>query len=593
MRKMIGSLSHRGPDGEGVWTGDGVAVAHRRLAIVDLTEAASQPMSYAGRYTITFNGEIYNYIELREELAAEGHQFESASDTEVLLAAHAQWGEACLDRLDGMFAFAIWDAVKRELFCARDRFGEKPFYYCICDGHFLFASEMKALFVGGVKLSIRHEMLYMYLRHDVVQHPDFPQKTFYAPALSLPPAHALTVSRGGGSITPQRYWTLPMGSTTLPFDEQCEEFRKRFSLSVTRRLRSDVPVGTSLSGGLDSTSIVSLVASISTSERHSFSARFSDAALDEGRYIDVAEKATGCIRHDVFPDGGGLADAWKQVFYHQEEPFGTASIFAQWAVMRTAKEHGVVVLLDGQGADETLAGYSHFFTTFLKGVWRRDGTAMYENQRAALEEHYDVPPLRFAEKAQALFPAAWKAASLARHWLLPDATPGFVNPDWHQQFDRAPRPFRNFATLDEALRFFTLDHGLQALLRFADRSSMAFGRETRLPFLSHELVEFIFSTPASSKIWDGSTKRLLRVGLRGLVPEGILGRHDKRGFETPQEVWLNTPKMIALVEAAHHRMTSERLIRGACPGDAKDKWKILCAAGTFEFVSGFAGSDAS
>ena len=586
VEKMIGMLAHRGPDGEAVWSCEATALAHRRLAIIDLTDGGRQPMSYRDRFTITFNGEIYNYPELRDELALLGHRFMSASDTEVLLAAYSEWGTGCLDRLDGMFSFAIWDALKSELFCARDRFGEKPFFYAEANGHFYFASEMKALFSAAVKPALNAGMLYMYLRHDVVQHPDTPEKTFYAPARILPPAHFMVVKRGG-QLKPTRYWTVPRASTLLSFEEQCEDFKKRLTLSVERRLRSDVTVGTSLSGGLDSTTVVSLVSRLSSKDRHSFSARFHDAALDEGRYIDIAEKATGCIRHDVFPNADTLADEWQKLFYHQEEPFTTASIFAQWEVMKTAKQHGVTVLLDGQGADETLAGYSHFFRPFLKDVWRHQGGAECARQRTFLRANYSVDELRASEKAQALFPRTWSLLGKMRSLNAPSDLPAFVHNDWHQTHSRSPTPFRHFATLDESLRFFTLDHGLKTLLRFADRSSMAFSREVRLPFLSHELVEFIFATPTSSKIWNGSTKRLLREGMRGVVPEPILQRHDKRGLDTPQRMWLQNPKVTELVRAAHKRTTAEGLTEGTCPAAPEDQWKILCAAAAFEFVAGF------
>jgi asparagine synthase (glutamine-hydrolysing) len=252
--------------------------------------------------------------------------------------------------------------------------------------------------------------------------------------------------------------------------------------------------------------------------------------------------------------------------------------------MRLARDKGVIVLVDGQGADELLGGYEHFFRPFLEGLWRRSGEDAAQRQYVRLRNFYAVDPLSWKEKLHALVPALWStAARLSRAGRL-SGEPAFISPAWHAAEGRAGPPFRRFACLDDALRFFTLDHGLKTLLRYSDRSSMAFGREVRLPFLSHELVNFTFSLPESAKLWDGETKRVLRHSMRGVVPDEILDRRDKLGFEPPEAQWLENPAVDALVRAGHETLVREGVAVGDCPQGSRDRWKVLMGAATFDFV---------
>lgn len=585
LRRMTHELVHRGPDGAGHWvsTSRSVGLGHRRLAIIDLSESASQPMQYLGRYTITYNGEIYNYVELKEELRSRGYCFATQSDTEVILAAYAAYGQDCLEKFDGMFAFAIWDEVERQLFCARDRFGEKPFYYHHVTGRqFLFASEMKALFAVGVERKHSLRMLFNYLAYDVVQDPFHPTDTFYEGIVSLEPSHTLTVRLDGrGAEQPRRYWQITLGMQGEPpdFEQASERFMALLTESVRRRLRSDVPVGSSLSGGIDSSSIVCIMSRLIGSRggiQETFSARFADEALDEGRYIEIAAKEAGIVPHYTWPSAQRLAADMQTLMRHQEEPFGGASVFAQWEVMRLAKENGTVVLLDGQGADEILGGYLHFFRPYLLSLFKAD-RAKFVAEVAAYERlHRRRFEAGWRFRLEAAAPELMRWLGAARRRLMVPEHLAWLDRDFVEVYGTNQPPFKSFDNLNEALRFFSQDYGLRNLLRFADRSSMAFSREVRLPFLSHELVEFVFTLPEAYKIQAGWTKRVLRQAMVGIVPDPVRLRVDKLGFQPPQEDWMACGEMRTLLDESERVLRRERIIHEADGGKGAE-WKTLVA----------------
>jgi asparagine synthase (glutamine-hydrolysing) len=370
-------IAHRGPDDAGIWASDdGQAIlGHRRLSILDLTPSGHQPMRDESRnFTIVFNGEIYNFVELREELKSKGYRFRSSSDTEVLLAAYNHWGTDCLSRLNGMFGFAIWDEHRHHLFAARDRFGEKPFYYFCGGGVFLFGSEIKALLASQlINVRPNHRAICRYLLH---HESDCGAETPLEGIFALPPAHGLLYSPSQGEFKTWQYWDLdPHREILLPSDAAyAERFRELMQDSVRIRLRSDVPVGSSLSGGLDSSTIVRLVASqLKGTRQTTFSARFEDPRIDEGPYIECLTRHFALESNNAYPTPTGLLENISRITWHQEHPSCTASTYAQWTVMRLAREHGVTVLLDGQGGDEILAGYpsyhASYFWDLLKG-WR-------------------------------------------------------------------------------------------------------------------------------------------------------------------------------------------------------------------------------
>lgn len=571
LKRMTDAIQHRGPDGEGQWINADkhVGLGHRRLSIIDLSENGKQPMHYGdGRYTIVFNGEIYNYVEIKQQLIAKGYEFKSDSDTEVLMALYDLKREKCLDDLDGMFAFAMWDAKHKTLFCARDRFGEKPFFYHYEKGkQFVFASEMKALFAFGLPKAMDDLMLFNYLNdHYVISDPTDRSKTFFNGVKRLEQSHYLILTDGGELIN-QPYWTLNINqeNSQLGFEEACDKFRELFYQSITRRLRSDVPVGSSLSGGLDSSSIVCAISEI-TGGKHlsqsSFSARFSDFDKDEGKYIGYVIDKTGVKANYIWPEEQGFLADFEKLCYHQEEPFPSASIYAQYTVMRLAKEKGVTVLLDGQGADESLAGYEFYFNTFLKELKLTKNTSFELQRSKLLEMHERFIAEEFKGQEQVasralkevmkdvvrpvyklLRPAKYKSVETRSYSRIRQEA--LFNRSFLNGFGQGAvfRMNEDFKNLNQHLKHSFFVNNLEDLLRFSDRNSMAHSREVRLPFLNHELVEFIFSLPASYKVNEGWSKYILRKSMQGVLPDEITWRKDKIGYEPPQNKWMQHAQM--------------------------------------------------
>jgi asparagine synthase (glutamine-hydrolysing) len=544
-------------------------------------------MHYLGRYTVTLNGEIYNYVELREALTEKGHAFVSDSDTEVLLAAYSEYGISVLDKLDGMFAFAIWDEETQTLFCARDRFGEKPFFYHFVPGKvFAFASEVKSLFAFGAPRRINNRMLFNYLAYDVVENPRAKSETFFEGVSKLEAAHYILIE-SGGEVTSRRYWTVPEINIDqrISFESACERFRELLTQSVKRRLRSDVPVGTSLSGGLDSSSVLCTISGLLNGNgrgQKTFSARFHDKKLDEGDYMRLAAEAAGARQYFAWPDARTLLEGLDELFYHQEEPFGGASVLAQWEVMKLAKRENVTVLLDGQGADETLGGYVHYFRPLFLGLYSRDRGRFREEVRA----YEAIHKRRFASTArfrwEATRPSILRLLGSARRKFSRPSYLAHLHPDFAAAYKTEPPPFTTYNDLNETLRHATQGYGLEKLLRFADRNSMAFSREVRLPFLSHELVEFLFTLPASYKISGGWTKRILRHAMEPVLPASITWRVEKLGFAPPQDQWMAEPETKELVDTCRRKLVSQGVIN---PGIEADGWQSLMAAKLFEFAA--------
>jgi asparagine synthase (glutamine-hydrolysing) len=368
LQQMTDALTHRGPDGEGHWQNeDGTT-------IIDLTDAGNQPMHYLGRYVITHNGEIYNYVELKITLQQKGYTFFSQTDTEVIAAAYDYWKEECVDQFDGMFAFAIWDEKEKEFFAARDRFGEKPFYYYYDQNRFLFASEMKALWAAGISKQPNQKMLFNYITIGYTDNPERPEETFYDNLYRLPPASFIKFSFIYFSFSVVKYWEIDPEYQDIKItdDAAVEQFSNLFDTSVKRRLRSDVAIGSSLSGGLDSSSIIATASPFTTngSPLTAFTASFTGFDKDELGYAKQVADTFKLQQQIVNVSGNTLLQDWEKICYHQEEPFGSASIYAQYKVYELAKQQGIKVLLDGQGADETLAGYHKYYKWYWQELFR-------------------------------------------------------------------------------------------------------------------------------------------------------------------------------------------------------------------------------
>ena len=533
--KMTDSIAHRGPDGFGIWqnTEQKICLGHRRLSIIDLSEKANQPFHYKDRYSIVFNGEIYNYIELREELTSKGYSFETESDTEVLIALYDLKKEGFLNDLDGMFSFAIWDKKKEELFCARDRFGEKPFYYTESNSCFYFASEIKALWSAGIKKTPKKERVFQYLAYDLITDFDQPKTTFFENVFQLKPAHYITI-KNGKINTQTKYWDIDLSkkNTETTFDDAVIEFKRLFSISIKRRLRSDVPVGSSLSGGLDSSSIVYTIQDLKDEKQRqsTFSARFKGFSKDEGEFIDLITDELKTASNNVFVTEQSQEEVFDKVCYHQDEPFGSASILAQYQVMELAKENDVTVLLDGQGADEYLAGYTRFFQNYLFSL-RKQNKALFKKTKINLDKFYQNDISFHYSKYVLLNPTNF-IRKIRNRTLKPDYIQQF-NPSFYQKNKGYSYKTTFAKDLDHALYDSLLLKSIPTLLRYADRNSMANSREVRLPFLYHKLVEFVFSLPDEYKIRENWTKAILRESMKDVLPEKICCRKEKVGFEPP------------------------------------------------------------
>lgn len=552
---MVATLRHRGPDGEGTYFAPGIAFGHTRLAIIDLSAASDQPfIDEAAGLVMVFNGEIYNYVELRSELKGLGFEFRSEGDGEVLLRAYEAWGTDCLAKLNGMFAFAIWDNRKRQLFLARDRFGEKPLYIARSPRGVVFASEMKAILAVRPELRVpNRKAIFRYLsRGDL----DQDQESFFEGIESVPAAHYLLLDANGRG-TPKRYWHAT--SAPVPGNRMVaiERFRELLFDSVRIRLRSDVPVGSSLSGGLDSSSIVATIsAEKSTQSVHqkTFSARFKSRQHDEGQFIKLVTYQADAEAHDVWVEPDQFLAEFDELQWHQEEPIASTSPFAQWLVMKLAKENNTTVLLDGQGADEILAGYDQAQGMIWAHWLRRGRLDKVGREMAAFAKRYHG----FAQPAQ--FAAYYSLPGRLRDELAERYyhSSKVVSNELHQEFAPShvdsPEPFPD-RLRNELVRWQTVTQ-LPEFLRYADRNSMAFSREVRLPFLDHRMVEYCFGLPVDLLLNKAVTKVVLREAMRGIVPDGVLDRKDKLAYSPPQRQWNQTtlrPWLEMLLTAAESR----------------------------------------
>ena len=576
LQRMTQALAHRGPDDESHWKSDNgfVGLGHRRLAIIDLAASGNQPMQYTGRYHIVFNGAIYNYIELKSDLIQQGFSFSTHTDTEVLLAMYARYKEDCLEKLDGMFSFLIYDEQEESVFAATDRFGEKPFFYHFAPGqHLIFASEMKGLWAAGVEKSINQSMLFNYLTRGYVINPAQLSETFYTGCTRLPHSHFLKMNLKEGILKIKKYYDIDIAnsSNTVRFEEASEEFKSLFHSSLQRRLRCDVPLGCSLSGGLDSSVIVCALDRLSKNKQEpntklkTFSARNPGFIRDEGKYIDQVIAHTSIDPIAVFPEAKEMAMRLDEVFYFQEEPFGDAGILMQYLVMESAKKNGVKVLLDGQGADEILAGYHHYFPAFLNGLKKRDAV-LARKEQLAYEKLYPHNTLNSISKnslpsiiRQHLPDQVNRFKQLRTAWeqlIRKELNPDFFATYKDQGFElNFKAPDLNHAMYQQAF------HGdLQSRLRFADRNSMAHARELRLPYLSHYLVDFMYRLPDTYKIHQGCTKYILRKSFQSILPPEIYNRKDKVGYESPQETWMAEKNMSDKIMDAREKLIEHRIL---------------------------------
>jgi asparagine synthase (glutamine-hydrolysing) len=517
IKRMTGLMGHRGPDDEGFFEDDKIALGHRRLSIIDLSARGHQPME-RDNLVIVYNGEIYNYIELRKELERKGYVFSSGTDTEVILFAFKEWGKDCLSKFNGMWAFAIWDKEKKELFCSRDRYGIKPFYYYFNGSVFAFSSELRPLLL--FRKEPNEKAIFEYLTAELA---DYSSQTFFEGIKQLEPASYLFLK--DNAIKKGKYYEIRPNFSLGVFSEKkakeyAEEFLELLEDSVRLRLRSDVETGSCLSGGLDSSTIVSLINKLKKETgQKTFSFYSNDPAIDERKYIKEILKDKNIDSYYVYCSGKDFWPEIQKVVQDQEEPFKSTSVYAQWKVMELANKNNVKVLLDGQGADE-LFGYpeqaaSFFNQSFLKaralprinGSWLRfflPSSFIYYLRKKRIEEL------------------------------------NFLKPALEKKYKYSERMSRSSrVNFQQALLEGMTDCGLKRLLRYEDKDSMAFSIESRIPFLDFRVVDFIFSLPAVYKFHNGFTKYLLRRACKGIIPEDVRLRKNKLGFAVPEEKWLS------------------------------------------------------
>ena len=600
LTKMTDALAHRGPDGQGLWIYNkgNIGLAHRRLSIIDLTDAGAQPMHYLKRYTIVYNGEIYNYVELKDFLYKKGYRFQSHTDTEVILAAYDFWKEDCLSHFDGMFAFAIVDTVAQKVFAARDRFGEKPFYYVADKGIFAFASEMKALWAIGTQKHTDDKMLLNYLTLGYVKNVNNNEQTFFQHILSLAPGHYLLLTIKNLQLEIHSYWDIDKDTISkISPDDAIEKFKDLFAISIERRLRSDVTVGTSLSGGLDSSAILSEINHTGNIFK-TFSAVFTGFEKDESKYIHAVTNyltdlnpANGPIQQNFTePSALGLIKDFEKLCYHQEEPFSSSSIYAQYKVFESAKQQNVKVLLDGQGADETLAGYNKYIHWHLQQqIGKNNFIGSYKERKMLIDNEVSFK-WGFKNYLAAYFPdhalIRLEHGEYLKTLKQKDIDKSFIASLKGREWEGIRKPL--ISKLNDILYFSTQTIGLEELLRYADRNSMAHGREVRLPFLNHELVQFIFSLPANYKIHDGWTKWLLRKAMDKKLPDAVVWRKDKVGYETPQQQWMHNETLQDYMQEAKRKLVNNGILNKsvlnkkieprAAHEDNNFDWRYLCAA---------------
>ena len=538
VKVMTDLMAHRGPDGEGHWrTDDGrLCFGHRRLAVIDLSARAAQPLLSAdGEYCITYNGELYNYLELAERLKQSGSVFRTTSDTEVVLEAYRQWGEDCVAEFNGMFSFAIYDSHRNVVFCARDRFGEKPFLFVERPGLFAFASEYKALFaLEGVDVEPDNQALFRFL-HNPASGLDHHRDTVFGGIRQLLPAEKLVLNLRDLSWKAERYWhgTPSQENGTISPEDAVAQFRELLTNAVKIRLRSDVSVGSCLSGGLDSSSIACLSRELMGDDHpyHVFTGRFPDSQADEGAWADTIVAATGTIQHETFPTPEKLIEDLDGFLWLNELPMDSASQYAQWCIFKLAADNGVTVLLDGQGADEILGGYEQYFAPYIRE--RRLSGADTQAEEKLIRERY---PMAFSMTDQ-----GWKTSMplWARRAAAKTLNKGSdlrfgVRPELAKLVEH-DQPAQ---TLHQALDRDARGGFLTTLLRYGDRNSMAHSREVRLPFCDHRIAEFVFSLPERLIMGEAQTKYLLREAMRGVLPEKVRTRWNKQGFLPPHAQWL-------------------------------------------------------
>jgi asparagine synthase (glutamine-hydrolysing) len=546
--RVMGDLQrHRGPDGAGQWEHPRghVGLAHRRLSIIDLTDAAGQPMTDRAGNWLSFNGEIYNYVELRQELGPE--RFVTSSDTEVILHAYRKWGEGCVEHLRGMFAFLLWDEARQTLFCARDRFGIKPLYYAAARDVLYLASEVKALLPFLDRVETDRAGLKDYLAFQLC----LGGKTLFKDVSELQPGHVLVAGRG--RVQTRRYWQVYY---RLDFDHTekyfAEHLRRLLAESVDLHKRADVPIGAYLSGGLDSSIIACLAAAGGAADFEGFTGKFAlGAKYDESRYAEEVARSSGFPLHQIDMKAGDFVEHLPRVIYHLDYPVAGPGSFPQYLVSHLAAARRKVVL-GGQGGDEIFGGYVRYLIAYFEQCIKAaiDGTTHSGHFIVTYESI--IPNLGTLREYKPLLQEFWREGLFEdldrRYFRLVNRAPTLGDEvrwellEGYSVFESFRQIFRADNVQKESyfdsMTHFDFKTLLPALLQVEDRVSMAHGLESRVPFLDHPLVEFAATMPSNVKFKDGAMKHVLRQAAAGLLPRAVAERKDKMGFPVPLAEWV-------------------------------------------------------
>ncbi len=552
LKEVSKILSHRGPDDEGIlmfnsensfhkeFRGEDTipeiefhplsehenynsCFIHRRLSIIDISSSGHQPISYdSGKLWIIYNGEIYNYPEIRAELLKKGYKFASQSDTEVVLASYQEWGTNCVHHFIGMWAFAIWDSYKKTIFLSRDRLGVKPLYYFNDSGSFIFCSEIKGIrsYLDN-KLTIKETKIFEFLIRGQIFVGET-QETVFSEIKQLMPGCNLLFKQN--SIIIEKYWNLKLINNKMSFTENVEHFTELFLLSIRDRLRSDVEVGSCLSGGIDSSSIVSFASSKFGRKLHTFSAIWPGEKCDESAYVEKVNKLCGCNSHMFTPDLTNILEVIDKEIWHQELPLAGSSLLAQWYVIQNSKENNIKVLLDGQGADEVLGGYPFYIPAYVNEmVFYLKWHELFKYYHSLKQNNYNLKWFLNNQKFHFISIIRRPRLPIKKHLFEKNK----LNLKHHNGY--------SIKKLNKFLKYQIELTVLPILLHYADRNSMAHSVESRMPFLDNRLVEFTVNIPAEQKINGAMTKIILRDAMKDYLPEEVYHRTDKIGFSTPIE----------------------------------------------------------
>lgn len=534
LAEMNARIAHRGPDGEGFYFGDNFAFGHRRLSILDLSADGSQPMHYQSRYIITYNGEIYNFIELKEELMLAGFKFQSKTDTEIILAAYMHWGEDCVGHFNGMWSFAIYDNQKNTIFCSRDRFGIKPFYFTQTEKNFVFGSEIKQVLTFLPKITANRQLILDYLVLGIEEHTN---NTFFNDVKKLEAGSNLMYDLTTHQFEIKPYYSIQTneGLKNVTEEKAVELYKNQLFDSVKLRMRSDVEVGTCLSGGLDSSTITAFSSEIlkndSNSKIKAIHAKVDQKSIDESKYaIEVAVRCDSDLIL-VEPTVEDFKESVNNVIEIQEEPFGSPSIILQYFVLKKAREMNCLVMLDGQGGDETLLGYERYYPAFI----------MKQKGLGKLKEFFNSSKNSRLSKIDLLkyyfyftnYKLRLKQLKKRHSYLKVDILSTFNSPILKESAEK-------YLDIEELQKLELTKTQLPHLLKYEDKNSMANSVETRLPFLDYRCVEMAISLPDNFKIKSGWTKNILRKAIESRLPENVVWRKDKLGFNAPEKDWLGS-----------------------------------------------------